>query len=255
MSGRLPPLLEPLVPSPPTLRLRWRFCFLFAFSSISDEYFFTWSRSGTSSWSSSSRSSSPLSSSASWGIWMRMLYAGISISCDAIIFSGAAAASGSRGAAWSPSTESMRRISFASHCASTSTTVESVITTASCSTVMGSSLSARCSTPLLTLMRILAMRSYFCLLRSHLLFASDRCDSNSSTIRRDPSDPVPEYLISSTLALACAFSSFNASIRACASFVITTRLLCVSSWVRNFWMTSLTSETPVASLIFRNASS
>ena len=42
--------------------------------------------------------------------------------------------------AWSPSTESISRINLASHCASTSTTVESVITTASCSTVMGSNL-------------------------------------------------------------------------------------------------------------------
>ena len=62
----------------------------------------------------------------------------------------------------------------------------------------GSSLSARCSTPDLTLIRILAMRSYFCLFRSHFEFASERWDSNSSTMRRDPSEPVPEYLISST---------------------------------------------------------
>jgi len=37
--------------------------------------------------------------------------------------------------------------------------------------------------------------------------------------------------------------------------VICLRLLCVSSWVMNFWITSLTSATPVASLIFLNASS
>mmetsp|Transcript_10667 Transcript_10667/g.16895 ORF Transcript_10667/g.16895 Transcript_10667/m.16895 type:complete len:228 (+) Transcript_10667:280-963(+) len=156
---------------------------------------------------------------------------------------------------WSPSTLSMSRMSFASHCANTSTTVESVMTTASCSTVMGSNLSARCSTPDLTLMRIFAILSYFCLLRSHLLVASDRWLSNSSTILRDPKDPVPLYLISSTLALACAFSSLSASMRACASLVMTTRLLCVSSCVKNFWITSFTSDTPVASLILRNASS
>eukprot|EP00964_Phaeocystis_antarctica_P156318 scaffold125910_cov69-Phaeocystis_antarctica.AAC.1 len=33
------------------------------------------------------------------------------------------------------------------------------------------------------------------------------------------------------------------------------RLLCVSSCVMNFWMTSLTSATPVASLISRKAAS
>lgn len=32
----------------------------------------------------------------------------------------------------------------------------------------------------------------------------------SSTIRRDPSEPVPLYLISSTLAFACALSSLRA---------------------------------------------
>jgi hypothetical protein len=33
---------------------------------------------------------------------------------------------------------------------------------------------------------------------THLELASERCDSNSSTMRREPSAPVPEYLISST---------------------------------------------------------
>jgi hypothetical protein len=48
-------------------------------------------------------------------------------------------------------------------------TVLSDITTGCTSMRIGSSLSARCSTPDLTFIRIREIRSYFCLLRSHLL--------------------------------------------------------------------------------------
>mmetsp|Transcript_64611 Transcript_64611/g.203966 ORF Transcript_64611/g.203966 Transcript_64611/m.203966 type:complete len:328 (-) Transcript_64611:622-1605(-) len=145
--------------------------------------------------------------------------------------------------------------SFCSHCCSTSHTVSSVRGIMGCpSTFMSCTFSARCSVPALSLMRVLATLSYFCLLRSQRLLDSPRWVSYSSTIRRLPELPDPLYLSSSTRALAAAFSSFSLSMRACASLVICLRLALVSSCVMNFWITSETSLTPVASLILRNAS-
>mmetsp|Transcript_39486 Transcript_39486/g.97500 ORF Transcript_39486/g.97500 Transcript_39486/m.97500 type:complete len:283 (+) Transcript_39486:275-1123(+) len=63
------------------------------------------------------------------------------------------------------------------------------------------------------------------------------------------------YLSRCTCSSARRFCSCNASMRACESRVICTRCLCVSSWVRNFSITSDTSDTPVTSLIFWKADS
>ena len=91
--------------------------------------------------------------------------------------------------------------------------------------------------------------------RSCAEVASPSRFSHASTSWRDDCPPAPEYFISSTEALVAAFSSASWSMRACASRVIASSDFSVSFWVMNFWMTSLTSPTPVASLILRNAAS
>mmetsp|Transcript_38287 Transcript_38287/g.113821 ORF Transcript_38287/g.113821 Transcript_38287/m.113821 type:complete len:231 (-) Transcript_38287:531-1223(-) len=59
----------------------------------------------------------------------------------------------------------------------------------------------------------------------------------------------------STSACSRAFASRSSSILPSASLFIASKLWCVSSWVVNFWITSFTSATPVASLIWENAAS
>mmetsp|Transcript_10765 Transcript_10765/g.22418 ORF Transcript_10765/g.22418 Transcript_10765/m.22418 type:complete len:243 (+) Transcript_10765:594-1322(+) len=145
--------------------------------------------------------------------------------------------------------------SFSSHCASTSTMVSSVRGMWGLSTLMPSSLSPRCSIPAFIAISVFATFSYLTRCLSQVAAVSPSLPSYSSTMRRDPSRPEPAYLSSSSRASIAVRSAFSWSIRTWLSLVICLRLLCVSSCVMNFWITSLTSDTPVASLIFLNASS
>mmetsp|Transcript_19933 Transcript_19933/g.64895 ORF Transcript_19933/g.64895 Transcript_19933/m.64895 type:complete len:209 (-) Transcript_19933:878-1504(-) len=185
---------------------------------------------------------------------MRTLFSGITSRLSFFTFS-VSARSAERAASSSPWKTSSVLRSFVSHCIMTSTTVSSETGICGASILMPSSLSARCSVPAFMAMRMRATRSNLRRERSHLPLLSRSCCSYSSTMRRLPAAPAPEYFTSSMRALVASRSSLSPSMRPCASFVIDIKFFVVSSCVMNFWITSLTSDTPVASLIFRKASS
>mmetsp|Transcript_40246 Transcript_40246/g.119521 ORF Transcript_40246/g.119521 Transcript_40246/m.119521 type:complete len:238 (-) Transcript_40246:926-1639(-) len=145
---------------------------------------------------------------------------------------------------------SITRRSFFSHWWSTSTMLSSVSASRASSMSTPSRRSARCSTPALIATSTLASRSCRCRCRSCVRPAGSgdaTCGGSS------PASAL--YLSRCMRSCASRFLAVSLSMSACASAVICSRFLCVVSCVRNFSITSLTSDTPVASLISRKAAS
>mmetsp|Transcript_9732 Transcript_9732/g.17670 ORF Transcript_9732/g.17670 Transcript_9732/m.17670 type:complete len:255 (-) Transcript_9732:697-1461(-) len=114
-------------------------------------------------------------------------------------------------------------------------------------------LSCKCLIPALTEMRVVANLSYLPFHLSKTLILVDRDSSLSSTIFLRWPPPEELYLISSTFFFKVSLLSVRDSTLAWFSFVSDMRFAEVPSCPSIFLMTSLTSLTPVASLIFLNA--
>mmetsp|Transcript_62229 Transcript_62229/g.122976 ORF Transcript_62229/g.122976 Transcript_62229/m.122976 type:complete len:229 (-) Transcript_62229:640-1326(-) len=116
------------------------------------------------------------------------------------------------------------------------------------SSFMPSRRSDRCWMPALTATSTLVSRSNLTRCLSDLR-------SSPTTAGACASSEVTAYLRRCTRSCTAVFCSVRASILDCDSLVMASKFLCVSSCVMNFWMTSLTSATPVASLISLKAAS
>mmetsp|Transcript_27353 Transcript_27353/g.88338 ORF Transcript_27353/g.88338 Transcript_27353/m.88338 type:complete len:310 (+) Transcript_27353:588-1517(+) len=144
---------------------------------------------------------------------------------------------------------SMTMCSFLSHCRSTSVMLSSVSASRASSMATPSSRSARCWIPALTDTNTFASRSYLCRCRSCLRSV---CPGAATCC---PSSVDAEYFSRCTRSCASRFFFVSASSFCCDSLVSCCKFLCVASCVMNFSITSLTSATPVASLISLKAAS
>mmetsp|Transcript_17351 Transcript_17351/g.50436 ORF Transcript_17351/g.50436 Transcript_17351/m.50436 type:complete len:334 (-) Transcript_17351:717-1718(-) len=240
-------------------RLRF-FLPLAALSRMLAACFLSVSRSTTSSSMSSSKSSSSCtSSSRSVGSLMRMLPGPRSSSAGTAPFLGGATTACAASMASSSKSIASRSV-VARASMSSSSAIRSLAVTCSmgisCSSLSASSWRAMFSTPARTFWKTDFMCSCLLRMRSYLLCASL---TPSPPVRalglRDAPGLEEVYLRRCTCSSARRFCSCRASMRAWESLVICCRCLWVSSWVRNFSMTSLTSDTPVTSLIFWKAAS
>mmetsp|Transcript_24311 Transcript_24311/g.62103 ORF Transcript_24311/g.62103 Transcript_24311/m.62103 type:complete len:278 (+) Transcript_24311:444-1277(+) len=141
-------------------------------------------------------------------------------------------------------------LSRCSHCSSTSTMLSSVSTSGGSSSLTPSRRSARCWMPALTATSTFVSRSNLTRCRSDFRSSGEPAPSSANV-----SSVPAANLRRCTRSWTRVFFSWSCSIFCCDSLVIASRFLCVSSCVMNFWMTSLTSATPVASLISRKAAS
>mmetsp|Transcript_25004 Transcript_25004/g.64526 ORF Transcript_25004/g.64526 Transcript_25004/m.64526 type:complete len:316 (+) Transcript_25004:127-1074(+) len=240
-------------------RLRFFLPFV-ALSRISALCFLSISRSTTSSSMSSSKSSSLCaSSSGSVGSLIRTLPAPRSTSvgflaaaADALTAVAASIASSSRSIA-SSSTESRDSMSSRSWLRSLASICSIGV---SWSSLSASTERAMFSMPERTLRNTVFMCSCLLRMRSYFDCASFTPSPPARAFGRRLAPGLEEvYLRRCTCSSARRRWSCSASMRACESRVICSRCLCVSSCVRNFSITSETSETPVTSLIFWNAAS
>mmetsp|Transcript_26634 Transcript_26634/g.58384 ORF Transcript_26634/g.58384 Transcript_26634/m.58384 type:complete len:203 (-) Transcript_26634:1219-1827(-) len=198
--------------------------------------FFIISLSGTSGEAAPSSLSSVSSSSSSWSRTLtrtlKPLLESSSPGSAPATFgdSGRSASSG----CGSVATAAASLFSLASHSAIASATVSSFTTTGAESSLTGSSLDDKCSTPTRTSINTLVKRALLAFALSSAAWLSATFFSHASTSCLLPLPLPPENLRSSRLALARHRSSTRASMRDCASFVLLTRLACVCSCVSTF---------------------